>query len=276
MNDVRFPLAKEHRQRNGSVWRSRNGAQGMMIWHRRLGLVTAVIVLLLAVTGILLNHAHRLGLDELRIEANWVLRWYGFSPATPVLSYRAGGRWVVWSGSRLHIDDREIVKGDTAPVGVEALDDGVVAVAFPQSVILVAQSGEILERIGGESLPGTLERVGTSQRGSLVVKTAQGLFETDSDMLGWHRASLEPVWSSPEEPPARVRGDLTKAQRGSGISVERILQDLHSGRIFGTWGPWFMDAVAVAFIVIAVTGLYCWWARRGALPRLNGKQGRDD
>lgn len=45
---------------------------------------------------------------------------------------------------------------------------------------------------------------------------------------------------------------LTKKQRKqlvpllcSGVSLERVLLDLHSGRFFGSWGPYFVDALGL-------------------------------
>jgi hypothetical protein len=245
------------------------------VWHRRLGLVTAFIVMFLAITGILLNHAHRLGLDKRYVQANWVLRWYGFPAPDLLLSYRCGERWVSWSGSQLYVDDQAILQSDTAPIGTSAVKDGLVAVAFPQMVVLVGASGEIVERMGTESLPGTLRRIGATN-GALVVQTEHGSFRSDENMLAWHAAASEASWSQPDEAPPALREQLAKAARGPGLSFERVLQDLHSGRLFGAWGPWLMDAAALAFIVLAATGLCYWWTRRTAITRPNARPRNDE
>jgi hypothetical protein len=39
------------------------------------------------------------------------------------------------------------------------------------------------------------------------------------------------------------------------IHWERVLFDVHSGRLFGRYGPWLMDIMAVLFVVLAVSGL---------------------
>ena len=45
------------------------------------------------------------------------------------------------------------------------------------------------------------------------------------------------------------------------LTFERVLLDLHSGRIFGRAGPLVMDAAAVLFIALALTGFWMWLRR---------------
>ena len=41
-----------------------------------------------------------------------------------------------------------------------------------------------------------------------------------------------------------------------------MLLDLHSGRIFGEYGVYLMDAAAVALLWLSGSGLWVWWQRR--------------
>ncbi|HSN52770.1 MAG TPA: PepSY-associated TM helix domain-containing protein, partial [Woeseiaceae bacterium] len=49
--------------------------------------------------------------------------------------------------------------------------------------------------------------------------------------------------------------------RGRGVTVERVLDDLHSGRIFARAGTLVMDAVAVFMIVLSLSGFVLWLQR---------------
>ncbi len=46
--------------------------------------------------------------------------------------------------------------------------------------------------------------------------------------------------------------------RGNGLPLERIILDLHSGRMFGTFGEYVMDIVALLFIFLALSGGWMW------------------
>jgi hypothetical protein len=244
--------------------RRRTLTQWLLVWHRRIGLVVAVLVLLLSLTGLLLNHSARLGLDDRSVQADWLLEWYGFPPVGQVVSYRVANHWISWVGSRLYLDETPVAEAAEAPVGAAPAGDGILAVGFPDELLLLAPNGEVIERMGAEALPGRLTDVGTTAEGALAVATDDGRFAADQDLLEWTPAGAAAQWSEPVATPPALREPLLQAQRGPGLPAERVLLDLHSGRLFGPWGPFVMDAAAIAFLVLTATGIVNWWRRRQA------------
>ncbi len=54
----------------------------MLKWHARLGVIAAIFILSLTITGLLLNHQELLGIHGNAISAEWVLdHYYGEVPA---------------------------------------------------------------------------------------------------------------------------------------------------------------------------------------------------
>ncbi len=56
--------------------------------------------------------------------------------------------------------------------------------------------------------------------------------------------------------PCGLRGRLVEAYRGKGLLLERVLLDVHSGRILGAWGVYLVDAAAVLFLGLVLSGLW--------------------
>ena len=54
--------------------------RGWYRWHRRIGIIAAFFVIILSVTGIILNHNASLNLHKQFITAPWLLSWYGYEP----------------------------------------------------------------------------------------------------------------------------------------------------------------------------------------------------
>ncbi|MCH2547232.1 MAG: PepSY domain-containing protein [Alphaproteobacteria bacterium] len=48
----------------------------MLKWHARLGGIAALFLLIITLTGIVLNHQEILGIHNSEITATWVLDWY--------------------------------------------------------------------------------------------------------------------------------------------------------------------------------------------------------
>ncbi|MBL1432554.1 MAG: hypothetical protein COB94_003805 [Gammaproteobacteria bacterium] len=51
------------------------------------------------------------------------------------------------------------------------------------------------------------------------------------------------------------------------ISWERMLLDLHSGRVFGRYGIYVMDFAAIGLLVLSCTGLWIWLRHSSILRR---------
>ena len=70
-----------------------------------------------------------------------------------------------------------------------------------------------------------------------------------------------------------VRGSLLPYSRPS-VSVQQILVDAHSGRLFGRFGTFFVDAVGIAALLLATSGVWMMWrtskARRKQANRMAG------
>ena len=68
---------------------------------------------------------------------------------------------------------------------------------------------------------------------------------------------------------------MLRAQyRGRGLTVERVLADVHSGRIFARAGTLIMDAVAVFMIVLSLSGFVLWIQHSRREAELERRSGR--
>ena len=46
-------------------------------WHRRIGMIAVLFVVVLSITGILLNHNAQLDLNKTKVTSSWLLALYG-------------------------------------------------------------------------------------------------------------------------------------------------------------------------------------------------------
>ncbi len=236
-------------------------------WHRHGGKVAALFVVILAGTGLLLNHSAELGLASRHVEFTPLLSWYGLDGEIETLSFDLGDSWVSCVGGQTFLDRQPLVMVGGCPIGaVRAVAGvGMRVVATPSELVLVSEEGELIERLDAAAgLPVDLLAVGVQPDGTVVVEAPSGWWGADRELLRWTPLpQTTPVnWSRPAAAPAELRADLLRAYRGEGLSVERLVQDLHSGRLFGRWGAYLVDGVAVLLLLLVASGL------------LLGRQGR--
>jgi hypothetical protein len=232
-------------------------------WHQLMGLIAAVFVVLVSVTGILLNHTGEFALDRRYVQAQWMLDWYGIRAPDEMASYRAADHWVTQIGERVYFDEQEIPGHIGRLIGAVSLK-GVIVVAADGHLLLLSDSGLLIERLGGQQgVPAGMKAVGVGARQQLLIRAAHGIYHSDKDLLTWRETPTGTAdWAAPTEAPAALYETLRRQYRGRGLTVERLLLDLHSGRILGSAGTLMLDVAALLMILLAVTGMWIWAKRR--------------
>lgn len=219
-------------------------------WHRRLGLVSALFVLLLAGTGLLLNHARDLGLDRLSLQGTLLRERLGGAPAGPagVVQALPGGELATVAG-RLRMGARDIGRCSHL-VGVVEKSGQVLAVCSDRLWLLTPE-GEVIDQADG--VPEGLTAVGQDEGQVLLRRGGEALSVDLGDL------SIQPAVPVPgvsgSEPGAR-------ASPLSGRDREGLLPDLHGGRLSGRWGVWLVDVVAILMMGLAVAGIVVWRRHR--------------
>lgn len=198
-------------------------------WHRWLGVIASLFVLLLATTGLVLNHSDDLKLNQRYICGAFLLKPYQVMLEAPALGLEGSGHWWTLHADWLWYDTQPLMRAPTGSLLVRSGDD--IALQSPDGDWhLFAPNGALIER---------------------------GTRNVDPSTIADH----QPL------PESLVATLQTKAPCQQ-VSWERWLLDLHAGRLFGAHGSKLMDAAAILFIVLACSGLVLWQRfRRSRKPR---------
>lgn len=237
--------------------------RSLYLWHRYIGLAAAAFVIVLSVTGLLLNHTGALGLDSIRVTSPAVLDWYGVRAPDKLLAYRAGAFTVIEAGERIYLAQGQLPDA-RGPLHGAVEQNGLVVIALADQLWLLTPDGELVERLDtAAGVPPDILAVGQTGDGALAVRTAHGSFRTDADLLTWTATGSDGIaWATSVAPAAEQVNSVNRAWRGEGLPLERVVLDLHSGRILGNAGVYLMDGAALLFLVLAASGVWLWLKRR--------------
>lgn len=224
-------------------------------WHRRIGVVAAFFVLVLVVTGILLNHAHDLGLDKAPLQNDWLRGYYGLAPTgRATVRYPLSNKEIVIRDGRLHVDAAPLTD---CPRFVGVMEtQGQVLVVCADRLVLLTPNGELIDQADSlRGIPSGLSAV-AKQGDDILLRQGQ-------DSLGVNLAdlSVHPV-AARQDVRWQQTASLDSGNAAEGITWQRVIQDLHSGRLFGTVGVWLVDAMAIAMAVLALSGALLYFRRR--------------
>ena len=241
------------------------------LWHRRIGLVALTLVIILAITGIALNHSERFKLDETYVNTSWLLNWYGIEPEDEPVSFR------IKNSTQDHIISawqKQLFFDNTAIINLEQMMHGAIAaeqfivVALDNEIILLSYEGEFIERISTGISFSNIQRLGMKYKRPVIETSEPLYYMADEHILDWDVIINEGIeWTEEYTLNNKEREQLLIAYRGNGLKLERVILDLHSGRIFGQYGIYLMDAAAIALLWLSLSGLWVWSSRRRKMRR---------
>lgn len=236
----------------------------LLRWHRRLGVFIALVLVMLVVTGIALNHSDELALDQQAVRQNMILQRYGVE-LPELVSFDVSGRYLSLVGSnRLFLDAKEIAYCEAPLHSALAFESGFVVVCRDQ-LLLLSSEGEIIERLSeAYGLPANIQALGQGA-GGLWLRTDTGDYAADLNGLqflpGTAPDNLQ--WPQPVKLDQAFRQQLTERYLGNDVHWERVLLDLHTGRLFGPWGVYVVDAAAIGLLLLSLSGVWVWLTKPG-------------
>ena len=229
--------------------------------HRSMGVTIALFVLLLSITGILLNHSSDLKLDKHYLTWPWLLKHYGVSDVQADAVYLLDHAVVSQFGTEIFVNAKPVTHAQRPLLGGIVLDE-VIVLATDDALILLNSDGEFIERMGAAAgVPPMIQNIGLFH-GAPVIQTREGMWRSDFMLDKWEAISLQGVgWSLPGAMPASMQNNLVKYFHGEGVTVEHVLLDVHNGRILGSFGVWLLDLLGVLLTLLSLTGIWMWLRR---------------
>ncbi len=242
-----------------SLWRL------LFKFHRYTGLSVAIFIIMLTITGILLNHTENLQLDSRYVKSKTILDWYGVKPAKIQLAFKTDKQWVIQVDGQIFLNLQPVLKKNQTLLGAVASDSFYI-LAFPNSLILLSFEGDIIENIEKPS-----SKIAISGDHNIFIESEkQTVFSADG-LLSWQQAQKTNInWSKPSELPEQLKQNVQHSSLNKIIPYERLILDIHSGRFFGPYGVILVDITAILFILLALSG--CWIWLRHAIRHLRHRK----
>lgn len=244
----------------------------LVLWHRRVGIVSALVVLALSLTGIILNHVDSLYEPNEFVSAGWILDWYDI-PLPAVRGYRLARQGereegeassdIIYSGGAIIVGGKRVLFDQEPVIGVTAYQD--LTHIFTATELHLYTSD--WQRVESVALDGAgngvfLEAVGTAETGLVGLLGGEGEVRYYSlDDLGFVADAATALTQTLNAYQADLEQDARRARQFL-LLKSKVLSDLHSGRFFGKAGPFVVDAFALCFLFLAGTGVWT-WLRKG-------------
>lgn len=223
----------------------------LWVWHRRLGLVAALFLVWLSVSGVLLNHTSAVGLSKSILPATIAPAVFPIQQYPHYQSQHRLGEFTQFRHT-LYLDKRSVSHCEGGFYGVSRFDQEYWAACGQQLIVLDAHGlyVESVDSIFG--LPTPVEKIGVCGSG-LCIQTLGKKYRLGRNRTDWSVHTGEVLWEN--DVSNELRYDLDPSIH----NWERLILEAHSGRIFGNAGVMVFDLIALFCILLAFSGCYVWW-----------------
>ena len=190
--------------------------------HRILGITLVLFVIVLSITGTLLQHADDFNIRQNYVSSSLAKNLYNIEPCE-VLSYKFENHWISTCNSNLYFNAKKIADNINSVTYVYTKNRNY-HVQYDNHEIILDENSNILEIIHIEPK--------TNFSKKIVLKNN----------------------AMPEEQKKIIEEKSIEKT----ITYERIVVDIHTGRIFGTVGITLVDLVTIGIILLSMTGTITW------------------
>lgn len=229
-------------------------------FHRWAGLITSIWVLLLAITGLLLQHSQQFNLDKKHITNKYILALYGI-----------GNQFVAFEqdGHRLQQIDKQLIQDGTTTI---KLDENISSAIFHQShwiaitdssVYWISLNGQIMQSMDElDDLPRPIEKIGLSSN-SVIIKNVNKNF--DLNTLKEVIPQSTTLWSHPLNN-NDLKQEAIRLTSKDYLNFEQFIFDLHAGI---TSPSLLNDITAIALIFLSFSGIFLFFRKNKRSNRNN-------
>ncbi len=232
------------------------------IWHRYIGVTVSLFVIILSATGLFLNFSDTLKLNKTHTSSSWLLDHYNIGNFN-VSSFQTNKHLISQASNFVYLNGRYALNLNESLVGALNLNEYIL-LATQTSLVVIDRDGQIIDEIGEfTGLPENPLGISITEDGHPVIRGINTYWRGSNELSAWQPLKgPHPKWVAPTETPNNINTLIQQHARSNEISYERVLLDLHSGRLLGGWGQNIMSVVAILLVILAVTGIVIWLRRK--------------
>jgi hypothetical protein len=225
--------------------------------HYRAGILISIFFIIIALTGIAINHSNHLSLDKSPIPELLADRLYNQKNSINGQGFDTELGWLSLTGYSLYLNDRALHQCSPPLIGALALNSVIYAVCHNELWILT-DAGEEVEHLNVTTT--SIHSLGHVDNTLYALSEGDQVHRYDDELGEWvlDNPSNEIHFAKPQSLPIPIVGAIKKIHVGHTITWERLLLDLHSGRVASHWGIWLVDFVALALLFSSLSGLWMW------------------
>lgn len=226
-------------------------------WHRKLGITSALFLIFLSLSGIALNHTESLSLGKSLISSVWLLDHYGVKKPENIRYFY--NKKISVTNNYVWLEDKLLTEASGVIISATKYQQFWLVLTSSQLMVFDS-SGHLIDKLDTTSgLPENSNQLGIHNN-DIILQTPTGLYRSDGDLIDWQIFTPQNTvtWFNEEIITETEINQASKRYRSQFLSLERVILDAHSGRLFGDIGVFVVDIIGLVIILLSISGIYIW------------------
>jgi hypothetical protein len=214
----------------------------------------------------MLNHTQELNLDKQYINTQWLQTWYGIKMSEQRNYLKLDDDSIAQIGHQLFFNQSSLPDEESALLGAHKTEK-LIIIGMEKSLYLLTLEGQLIEKLdAGKNLPVPVSRMGLSDiktdSGQLIIEVENKLYSSRDDFITWTETQSKTFYPFSSGESNTADNDFyRRTYLGNELILERVVLDLHSGRLLGSFGLYLMDLTAILLLMLGLSGTWIWSRR---------------
>ena len=226
--------------------------------HRYLGLVSFIFIINFCLTGILLSLLPNKILEK-RFTNSLLSQLYNLEPKGIVV-YQTIDKLTIAQWDNINFKNNKLYHLKGKLLAISKIYSFYLVISNKE-IIVYNKKLELIERLNELTIPYNKKILQVfSIKDGIIIKTDQGIFQ--SKIIN-NKIFFTPIKNIPPKiqslqlkiSPPHINQKLRKILQNGGISLGKILNDLHTGKILGLFGQIITNIMVLILSILAISGL---------------------
>lgn len=230
----------------------------LRLLHKYIGFIFSIFIFFLTITGIMLLYPESFRLNSTYLSNTYLLKKYSMLTQGDVRKLGKEDQEIILLGKNLYYKKNFIDKLDQEPINAfQVKDQNAIVVFFDKKIIHfffnetknVINVSDIQENI----LKNKLLQVGIDKNQNLFFKTKQHYYKVINENLFTKSNDADVRWFVKIKAEKNIANLYLKIHQGKGISLHRVVTELHNGKIMGSFFSYILlvSSLGLLFLILS-------------------------
>ena len=229
--------------------------------HKYIGFTFSIFILHLTITGILLTYPKLFNVDEKYTNNFYLLKKYNMQTYKDVIQYNNSKKEIITINNNLYLDRKFIDNNKEKTISAIYNINSKSLYVLNKSEIIIYEFElieDVLEIKDILYLPNreNFIQIGIDQKHNIFLKSNNHEYMIDKDNSYKKVAKLinnKLVWSKGNIVNKDIAKSYLKIHQGNGVSILRILTELHNGKFFGSIFTFILFIASLSLIFLTLS-----------------------